>query len=634
MDPGAMVPIAPSRLLDTRSTAAVGPDSTVSFQVGGVSGIPASVSAVTFNLTVANPSSFGFITAFPSGTTRPNASNLNFATGLTVPNSVTVPVGADGKVTLFNRSSGTTHLIADVSGYYLSGGPAVPGAFAPLAPTRMLDTRSTAAVGPDSTVSFQVGGVSGIPASVSAVTFNLTVANPSSFGFITAFPSGTTRPNASNLNFATGQTVPNSVTVPVGADGKVTLFNRSSGTTHLIADVSGYYLPGSPVGSVWTWGGPNGNSLAARMPDLSGVTQLTGVDSAWFAVLADGTVRAWGDNNAGRLGDGTATDRPTPVQVAGLTGVKSLIANNGSAYALHADGTVSTWGGHLWGALGTGTGYNSAVPFKVPGLSGVTALADGGGAVFALLNDGTVRAWGSNGFGQLGIGTTVDAYAPVPVPGLTDVTKIVPGYTATYALLADGTVRAWGRNDGGQFGNGTTTSSNTPVQVTGLTGVKTITEHGGSIFALLNDGTLRAWGGNFWGRLGIGTTTDISTPTEVTGLTGVASVISDSGTTFALLTDGTVRAWGDGQAGQFGNGTANFGTISSTPVHVEGLTDVQSLTAANGAAYALLADGTVRAWGDNLDGQLGNGITSFYSLYPVQIPGLIGIRSFQINTPG
>ncbi|MFH5879629.1 RCC1 domain-containing protein [Arthrobacter sp. NA-172] len=576
--------------------AAVGPDSTVSFQVGGVSGIPASVSAVTFNLTVANPSSFGFITAFPSGTTRPNASNLNFATGQTVPNSVTVPVGADGKVTLFNRSSGTTHLIADVSGYYLPGGPAVPGAFAPLAPTRMLDTRSMAAVGPDSTVSFQVGGVSGIPASVSAVTFNLTVANPSSFGFITAFPSGTTRPNASNLNFATGQTVPNSVTVPVGADGKVTLFNRSSGTTHLIADVSGYYLPGSPVGSMWPWGGPNGNSLPARMPGLSGVTELTGVDSSWFAVLADGTVRAWGDNNAGRLGDGTATDSTTPVQVAGLTGVKSVIANNGAAYALLADGTVQAWGSNLYGWLGYST--NSAVPVRVAGLSGVTALAnDGGqidgGALFALLNDGTVRAWGRNGFGQLGIGTTVDSYTPVPVPGLTDVTKLVSSSTATYALLADGTVRAWGQNSAGQLGNGTTINSNIPVQVTGLTGVKTLTAHGGSVYALLTDGTVRAWGYNFWGRLGIGTTTNSSTPAEVTGLTGVASVISDSGTTFALLTDGTVRAWGDGQVGQFGNGTA---TISSTPVHIEGLTGVQSVAAANGAAYALLADGTVRAW--------------------------------------
>ncbi|MDI3213430.1 hypothetical protein [Arthrobacter sp. AL12] len=246
-DPGAFVSVSPSRVLDTRRTNAVGADSSVSFQVGGVSGIPANVSAVVFNLTVVEPKSFGFITAYASGTNRPNASNQNFSKGQTAANSVTVPVGADGKVNLFNRSSDTTHLIADVAGYYLAGTPVAAGAFAPLDPARLLDTRKTNAVGADSSVSFQVGGAPGIPASVSAVVFNLTVTEPQSFGLITAYASGATKPNTSNQNFSKGQTVPNSVTVPVGADGKVTLFNRSSGTTHLIADVAGYYLAGTPV---------------------------------------------------------------------------------------------------------------------------------------------------------------------------------------------------------------------------------------------------------------------------------------------------------------------------------------------------------------------------------------------------
>ncbi|WP_332601919.1 polysaccharide deacetylase family protein [Arthrobacter sp. S2(2024)] len=241
--------MTPSRLLDTRNSTPVAPGGTVSFQVGGVNGIPANVSAVTFNLTVANPTSFGFVTAYPSGTARPNASNLNYATGQIVPNLVTVPVGSDGKVTLYNQSSGTAQLIADVSGYYVPAATSAPGEFQALAPSRFLDTRNSTPVAPNGTVSFQVGGVSGIPATVSAVTFNLTVANPTSFGFVTAYASGTARPNASNLNYATGQIVPNSVTVPVGADGKVTLYNQSSGTTQLIADVSGYYLAGTATAS-------------------------------------------------------------------------------------------------------------------------------------------------------------------------------------------------------------------------------------------------------------------------------------------------------------------------------------------------------------------------------------------------
>ncbi|BAS16612.1 hypothetical protein AHiyo8_49150 [Arthrobacter sp. Hiyo8] len=244
--PGALIPIAPTRFLDTRNTSPVAPDSTVSFQVAGVNGVPANVSAVVFNLTVAEAKSFGFVTAYASGTARPNASNVNFNAGQIVPNLVTVPVGTDGKVTLYNRSSGATQLVADVSGYYLAGTPSTPGAFQPVAPSRFLDTRTAASVGADSTVSFQVGGINGIPADVSAVVFNLTVADAQSFGFITAYASGTARPNASNLNFNTGQIVPNLVTVPVGADGMVTLYNRSAGATQLLADVSGYYLSGTP----------------------------------------------------------------------------------------------------------------------------------------------------------------------------------------------------------------------------------------------------------------------------------------------------------------------------------------------------------------------------------------------------
>ncbi|MDQ6740359.1 MAG: hypothetical protein M3021_08340 [Actinomycetota bacterium] len=244
--PGTLRPVSPSRILDTRNTSPVGPDSTVSFQVAGVNGIPTNVSAVVLNLTVAEAKSYGFVTAYASGTTRPNASNLNFNAGQIVPNLATVPVGADGKVTLYNRSAGTTQLVADVSGYYLGGAPNTPGAFQAVAPSRFLDTRTTTPVGPDSTVSFQVGGVNGVPANVAAVVFNLTVADAKSFGFISAYASGTTRPNASNVNFNAGEIVPNLTMVPVGADGKVTLYNRSAGATQLLADVSGYFLSGAP----------------------------------------------------------------------------------------------------------------------------------------------------------------------------------------------------------------------------------------------------------------------------------------------------------------------------------------------------------------------------------------------------
>jgi len=246
--PGTFVPVTPTRLLDTRDTTPVAKNSTRTFQVAGVAGIPEKVSAVTFNLTVTQPQAFGHIRAYPSGATNvPNISNVNFLANQTVPNSVTVPVGSDGKVTLLNSSEGSTQLIADVNGYYLEGTPAVPGAFVPVGPSRFLDTRSGAPVAANASLSFQVAGLSGIPADASAVIFNLTATQPTSYGHIRAYPSGGAVPSTSNVNFSANETVPNSVTVPIGSDGKVRLLNSSGGTTHMIADVGGYYIGGTPT---------------------------------------------------------------------------------------------------------------------------------------------------------------------------------------------------------------------------------------------------------------------------------------------------------------------------------------------------------------------------------------------------
>lgn len=646
--PGAFVPINPTRLLDTRSSSPAGPDGTVSFQVGGVVGIPATVSAVTFNLTVADPTSYGFITAYASGTPRPNSSNLNFAKDQTVPNSVTVPVGADGKVTVFNRSSGTSQLIADVSGYYLAGTPTVAGAFVPVPPNRFLDTRDRGPVGPDGVVSFQVGGLNGIPSHAAAVTFNLTVTGPQSFGFITAYASGTDRPGSSNVNFTVGQTVPNSVTVPVGSDGKVTLFNRSSANSQLIADVSGYYLPGATTSSAFVWGdnsaGQLGNGTVANSLATIGVAGWTDVvmvaqgRESRLALRADGTVWAWGLNHRGQLGDGTTEYRFTPVRVLGLTGVISVVADIHSdrAYALLADGTVRAWGDNYEGQLGNGTtgyspttGYNeatgySSVPVQVVGLKGVTSLSAGFLATYAVLADGTVRAWGTNATGELGDGTTIDRNAPVQVAGLTRVESLSVSYGNAYALLTDGTVRSWGDNYSGELGSGSSSPySSTPVQVAGLAGVASLTSTGFGGYALLTDGTVRAWGSHA-GELGGGPMGQNSAlPVKVPGLTGVASISAASDAPYAVLADGTVRAGGFNVNGQVGNGTT---TYTPSPARVTGLTRVASITSNGYSTYALLTDGTVRAWGYNGEGQLCNG-TTVGSRVPVQVQGLANVKN-------
>jgi hypothetical protein len=154
---------------------------------------------------------------------------------------VVVKVGAGGMIDLFNNA-GSTHVVADMAGWFGADGAPDGARFTPVAPARLLDTRTgPGPVGPAGTVALQVTGRGGVPVSgVSAVVLNVTVTEPTAVSFLTAWPAGEVRPLASNLNYAAGQTVPNLVVVKVGAGGVVDLFNNV-GSTHVVADVAGWY---------------------------------------------------------------------------------------------------------------------------------------------------------------------------------------------------------------------------------------------------------------------------------------------------------------------------------------------------------------------------------------------------------
>ena len=246
--------LTPARILDTRSgngapAAPVGPGGTLELQVNGRGGVPASgVSAVVLNVTVTQPSTTSFVTVFPTGASRPGASNLNFVANQTVPNLVVAKVGTGGKVSLYN-ALGTAHVIADVAGWYDTGAATSGARYTPLSSARLLDTSSAigapaAAVGPAGTVELQVTGRGGVPATgVSAVVLNVTVTQPSTASFLTVFPTGQSRPGASNLNVVANQTATNVVVAKVGTGGKVSLYN-ALGTVHVVADVVGWYDAG------------------------------------------------------------------------------------------------------------------------------------------------------------------------------------------------------------------------------------------------------------------------------------------------------------------------------------------------------------------------------------------------------
>ena len=259
--PGPLRAVTPSRILDTRTglgvTAGVVPaGSSRSFQVTGRGGVPtAGVGSVVLNVTAVRPSSNGYLTVYPSGRTRPGTSNLNYPTGRpAVANLVHVAVGSGGKVSVY-AGGADVHVVVDLLGWTSDGGAALPsgeGLFHPVAPYRVLDTRSSVALGPGESRSLQVpgtGGTAGVPATgVSAVVVNLTVTRPTATSYLTVYPGGQPLPPASNLNFLAGETRANRVIVPVGADGTIRIFNRA-GTVHVIVDVNGWYTgPGSVTG--------------------------------------------------------------------------------------------------------------------------------------------------------------------------------------------------------------------------------------------------------------------------------------------------------------------------------------------------------------------------------------------------
>ncbi len=246
---GAYQAVAPFRAGDSRVNNGGTPGGQeFDVQIAGRPGLPAEVGAVVVNITAARttfnnePSGFGYLTAYETGTQRPGTSNLNYdyAAG-DIPNLAIVPVSADGRITIANTSAKHVGIVVDVMGYFLKGAAATPGSFQSMEPKRFLDTRSNpAAVAGGQDVTVAVSGVDGVPAGARAVMANLTATQPSSYGFLTAYPTGQSVPNASNVNYSKDQTVANFAVVPIGADGKITIHNTSSGSVQVIVDVMGY----------------------------------------------------------------------------------------------------------------------------------------------------------------------------------------------------------------------------------------------------------------------------------------------------------------------------------------------------------------------------------------------------------
>jgi len=396
----------------------------------------------------------------------------------------------------------------------------------------------------------------------------------------------------------------------------------------------------------------------------SGVSDVTVGWNHACAVVSGGGLECWGWNYYGQLGDGTKITRSKPVKVSRLTdGIRDIAVGWAHTCVATGLGAGKCWGSNATGQLGDGTQSNSGTPLAVVGLESVpvgtrtitptpitpmltntpisitptmaltkrispTPLPTGTGALAitaglfdtcALTGNNIVMCWGENTSGQLGEGSTANTVSPGAVRGLSGhITAIATSGMHTCALTEEGTVKCWGENQRGELGDGTTTDRTLPVDATVFIGIGRSIALGMDLTCVLTDsGGVKCWGSNRYGQLGNGTNTDSLTPVDVIGLTSGVTAISAGLESVCAVTDsGAVKCWGYNLDGQLGDGTT---TNSDAPVSVAGLSSgVVSISVGWNHTCAMMVNGGVKCWGENQNGQLGNG-TNTDSVTPVDV---------------
>lgn len=394
-------------------------------------------------------------------------------------------------------------------------------------------------------------------------------------------------------------------------------------------------------GTVAAWGindvGQLGNgqaSIRVSPAMVTGIGQVRAVAAGQqftLALRSDGTLWSWGANDFGQLGDGTIRDKTRPVRVSGIGGtVTSIAAGHDHSLALTSDGRVWAWGDGSDGELGTGDTEKRTSAVPIAGLPQAKAIAAAGYHSLALANDGSVWAWGGNGYGQLGIGSTAVALTPVRVNALSNIVAISARALHNLALDTSGQVWSWGYGGFGALGHGGYENSSVPSVVPGLPPIRGVYVGGDSSLALAGDGSLWVWGYQKHGLLGVSQSAIyVLLPARATELTGFTSItMAQSSYALARDADGALRSWGQNDQGQLGLGDTSDHAL---PALVTGIPQVSQFAAGYSHSVAVASDGSVWSWGSNGRGELGDAAVASSSI-PVNVPGLANIAAVAPGT--
>ena len=329
--------------------------------------------------------------------------------------------------------------------------------------------------------------------------------------------------------------------------------------------------------TVKCWGTDGfGNDLSnvpVDVPGLSGIRQITVGNMHACAITAQGGVKCWGNSGNGQLGnEAPLANARVLVDVLGLTGIKQVATGYFHTCAITAQDTVKCWGANFGGPLGNGTSVASFVPVDVLNLTGVTSLSAGASHTCAVAAGGVVKCWGDNLYRQFGDGTTNGSLVPIET-GLTGIKQISGIGTTTCVVTALDTAKCWGVGFDGQLGNGSTGIVFSPVDVQGLAGIKRIYTGSEHVCAITAQDSVKCWGKNNFGQVD-GGFTNSPVPTDAPmGLNGISvvGVAIGSQHTCVLSALGIAKCWGRNIRGQLGNAS---NVDSLVPVDVRGRTRV------------------------------------------------------------